>query len=129
MEKTINAQETISPSHLPAVTNSIDPSTVSPWLLFGGVFIVASLGGLAALLRSGQELTPRQIFSALLNSGMVGVIIATMLWSRYGAGDPFLLFSVSILAGFGGATTIDLLFQYTRKKLGIIPPKTDENDV
>lgn len=93
--------------------------TVSPWLLFGGVFVVASLGGLAALLRSGQDITLRQIFSALLNSGFVGLIIALVLWSRYGGKDPYLLLGVSILAGFGGATTIDMIFQYVRRKLGL----------
>lgn len=81
--------------------------------------MVASLGGLAALLRSGQNITPRQLFSALLNSGLVGLIIALLLWSRYGGKDPYLLFGVSALAGFGGATTIDLIQQYVRKKLGL----------
>ena len=115
----------------PPVAQHMDPLSVSPWLLIGGVFVVASLGGLAALLRSGQQLTPRQIFSALLNSGLLGIIIAMSLWKRYGAEDPFLLFGVSILAGFGGATTIDLITQYVRRKLGLIKPSpthTHEED-
>lgn len=111
----------------PLTSHSLDPSAVSPWLLFGGVFLVASLGGLAALLRSGQDITRRQVASALLNSGLVGVIIALTLWSRYGANDPFLLFGVSILAGFGGATTIDLLVQYVCKKFGLSSPYNREN--
>lgn len=111
----------------PHTAPAVDPSVVSPWLLFGGVFIVASLGGLAALLRSGQDITRRQVASALLNSGLVGVIIALILWGRYGAEDPFLLFGVSILAGFGGATTIDLLVQYVCKKFGLSSPNSHEN--
>ncbi len=109
----------------------------SPWLLFGGIFFVASIGGLAALLRSGQELTKRQIASALLNSGILGLIIALFMYRRYGGEDPHLLFAVSTLAGFGGATAvdmavqyfrkgvIDIFFQWLRKKLGLPePPKS-----
>ncbi len=99
----------------PPPSTGVNPALVSPWVLFGGVFFVASVGGLAALLRSGQELNKRLVLSALLNSGIVGIIVATGLWRRYGAEDPALLFCVSVLAGFGGATSIDLIFQVAKK--------------
>lgn len=124
--------ETESTADSVEMTRPVDSMTAqlidaSPWLLFGGVFVVASLGGLAALLRSGQDITRRQVCSALLNSGMLGLIIAMSLWSRYGGKDPYLLLAVSVLAGFGGATTIDLLLQYTRKKLGLTPPPNNHD--
>ena len=92
---------------------------ISSWLMFGGVFLVASIGGLAALLRGGQEISWRQVWSALLNSGLVGLVIGSVMWSRFGGADPFLIFGVAALAGLGGATTLDLMLQFARRKLGL----------
>lgn len=83
--------------------------------------MVASMGGIASLLRSGQEITTRLFAAALLNSGLVGLVVGLTMWSRYGGKDPYFIFGVSALAGLGGASSLDMLLQFARKKLGLPP--------
>jgi hypothetical protein len=88
--------------------------------VFLAAFAISSLGGLAALIRSGKELTIRAIIGALLYSGIIGLIIA-LAWYNYfeGAGNiPFLL-AISGLAGIGGATVLDLIKLFLVGKLNI----------
>jgi hypothetical protein len=107
---------------------AVDPVAASPWILFGGIFVVASLGGIAALLRSGQDITGRLVLSAFLNSGLVGLIVGLLMWSSYSGKDPYLIFGVSALAGLGGAATLEVLFQLAKKKLGLGPGETQKPD-
>lgn len=93
----------------------------SPWILFGGIFLVASLGGLAALLRSDKPIGPRHVWSALLNSGIAGLIIAFLMWRKFGQDDLFFLIGVSILAGFGGASAVDAIVQWFRRWIMSMP--------
>ena len=107
---------------------------ISPWELLGGAFLVASMGGIAAVLRSGHPLTTRLVLATILNSGLVGLTIGLLLWNRYGGQDPYFIFGVSALAGLGGASTIEAMLQFARfKLLGLgpepkpEPPKPDGN--
>lgn len=69
---------------------------------------LASIGGLAALLRSKKELSGRSVAAAVLYSGLLGFIIAAMGWNYLGAdASPFFLLGVSALAGIGGVTVLD----------------------
>jgi uncharacterized membrane protein len=97
---------------------------ISPWLFFGGVYLIASIGGIAALLRSKEPLSARYVFSALLNSGIAGLIVGMVMWHVYEGKQPYLIFAISAAAGLGGATTLDVLFHLVMKKLGLKnPPK------
>lgn len=98
---------------------TVKPDDFSPLETFGAVFTLASLGGLAALLRSGKKLTVRSVGSAMLNGGLIGLIIALVWWHRYGGADLYFLVGVSALAGFGGAETIRLAVLWGQKKLGL----------
>ena len=95
------------------------PEQIEPLKLFGGIFIASSLAGLAALLRSRQPLHWRAVMSALLNSGFIGTIIALVWYAQYNNTNIYFLIGVSVLAGLGGAATIDFAFQYARSKFGI----------
>lgn len=83
-----------------------------PKLTLSAAFAISSLGGLAAMLRSNKPLTIRAVLSALLYSGMMGLIIA-LLWYNYfdGSGNIYFLLGVSGLAGVGGMTVLDFVLQ------------------
>lgn len=82
-----------------------------PITLFSIAFGLSSVAGLAALLRNGRALTWRLILSAALNSGLFGIGVA-MIWYNYygGAQHPWFMLGVSLLAGLGGASLIDLCY-------------------
>jgi len=90
------------------------------WVFFCGIFLFASLGGLAALLRSGQSITWVQIVSAILNSGIMGFIVALVLWSRFAGQDIYLLIGISAMAGFGGTTVVDFSIKVLKKKASVL---------
>lgn len=98
--------------------------------IFLTAFGLASLGGLAALLRSGKPLCYRSITSACLYSGLIGLTIA-LIWFEYFHGQnniPFLL-GVSTLAGIGGVTAMDLIKVLIEGKLKInINLKQEDNN-
>jgi hypothetical protein len=91
----------------------------TPWLLFAGIFVAASFGGLASLLRSKRQITTRLVVSAMLNSGLFGWVIAGGMWRQYGGENPTLIFAISILAGLGGTTMIDFALQWLRARFGM----------
>lgn len=108
---------------------------VSPYWVMIGIFVASCFGGLAALLRSEKvEMTPRRIVSAMLNSGFMSTIIALFMWSKYPdphgppPNDLFYLIAVSLLAGFGGALTVDILVQKLIRTLNIWQDKKDDAD-
>jgi hypothetical protein len=69
---------------------------------------VASFAGLAALLRSGRRVTWLAVLSAMLNSALVGLAIATLWFTKFrDANDPYFLIGVCILAGLGGNTLLE----------------------
>lgn len=95
-------------------------SIKEPWWVFLSCFGMSSIAGLAQLLRSGQKLTVRTTASALLYSGMAGLIIG-MLWFNYfdGTGNLYFLIGISGLAGIGSASVIDFLTQLIAGQVGL----------
>jgi len=100
-----------------------DPSTVSsswePLKIFITVFLLGGLAGLAALLRSKEELSRKAICGAIINSAFCSLIVAMVWWNKYQETNFFFLMGVSILAGFGGNTTIGIITAFCQKKLNI----------
>lgn len=99
--------------------------------IFVLIFAGGSVGGLAALLRSNKDLTPRNVFGATLNSGMIALVIAMVWWKKHQSTDNiYFLVGVSILAGLGGATTWDFARVYLSKRFGIqlTENETDEKN-
>lgn len=88
------------------------------WLLLA-IFPTCSFAGLAALLRSDQEITKRALLSAIMNSGFFGVCVAALMLHRFGTESIYLTISVSVLSGLGGNAAIDFLVEavksYVRK--------------
>ena len=87
--------------------NEKDPNQI-----FGFVFAVSSVAGLASLLRSSQPLTTRNVLSAFLNSGMFGLGVAVVWYEYYGgAAHPWFMIGISLLAGLGGTSMLDFAIQ------------------
>ncbi len=83
-----------------------------PIIVFTSVWLLSSLGGLAALLRSEGKLNRRIVASAVLTSGIFGVVVAMFLYESL---PVWKLVGVSALAGFGGTTLLDFLFALAKK--------------
>ena len=83
---------------------------------------IGSLAGCAALLRSGQELSKRTFWTAVLNSGLLAVAIAAGMFWHFGTEETWLTISVSIFAGLGGTAVIDFFLalglRWAKKKFG-----------
>lgn len=77
--------------------------------------IVCSLSGLAALLRSGQKITLRNILSALLCTAMLGVAIGLIWYQAYPGTNVTFLIGISALAGLGGGSVVDFVVQLFTK--------------
>ena len=92
------------------------PDNLDPLRVFLTSFAISSLGGLAALLRNNKPIDTRKIVSAMLYSGLMGLIIA-LLWYKYfdGQGNTYFLLGVSGLAGIGGTTAVDFIIQVIKK--------------
>ena len=80
----------------------------NPLHIIIAAFIIAGLGGLAALLRSTRSLRWRSAFSALLSSGLMGLTIA-LLWYNYFEVQKNIYFLLGLcgLSGLGGVTVLD----------------------
>jgi len=109
---------------------------LDPLNVLGASSLIASVAGLAALLRSKQRLSVRNVLAAILYSAVAGLLIALLWYKKFGGddGDLYFLMGVSGLAGAGGISILDLGIQALRSK-GIIiniPSETgdsgDEND-
>jgi hypothetical protein len=74
--------------------------------VFISAFCVAGLAGLAALLRSGKPLTWISVLTALLNSGLLGLGIS-LLWYTKFREDVHFLVGICLMAGLGGMNTVD----------------------
>ena len=89
-----------------------------PTSVLGLAFSLSSVAGLAALLRSNQQLTTRAVFSAFLNSGLTGGVIGAIWWNWYGgSGHPWFMLGVSTLAGLGGPVFLDFILQLSQDSL------------
>lgn len=81
---------------------------IHPLGVFASAFGVAAFAGLASLLRSGSKVTVLSVLSAFLNSGLVGLGIS-LLWYHKFQDNVYFLIGVCVLAGLGGATTVDAI--------------------
>lgn len=104
---------------------------INPLSVFISAFMIAALGGLAGTLRSRRALSWRNVVSAALSTGLMGLTMA-LLWYNYfeGRRDIYFLLGICGLAGLGGVTAIDL-FNRIAKKGGIqivISPQEDKGD-
>lgn len=75
-------------------------------LITGGL---GSLGGLAAHLRMGGEVTRRAFATAMLNSGLFSLSIGCFVVWKMGFDDLILAIVVSVLAGLGGSALLDFV--------------------
>lgn len=83
-------------------------------------FGISSFGGLAALLRSDRDITVRMVVSAMLNSGILGLVIALFWYNYYeGKGNIYFLLGVSGLAGIGGMSILDLAVEMLNGRFGL----------
>lgn len=114
-----------------------------PLQIFGGLFFVCSIGGLAAYLRfivkTGRDMKAGQlaiqIVSALLNGGFSGTIVSALLWWHFGpeGNNIYLIIGCGMAAGFAGITFVDFVYQFVRAviegrvKLNIQLEKKDAN--
>lgn len=91
-----------------------------PWHILASCFTVSSIAGLAQLLRSDRPLTWRNIVSAVLYSGISGLIIG-LLWFNYfsGSDNVYFLVGISGLAGIGSVSILDLIMQLIAGNIGL----------
>ena len=89
------------------------PAEAPPWLLFGGIFVIASVGGIAALLRAKKPVTGIMVLSAALNSGLFSLGISFVLYDQL---PLHRLIGVSILCGVGGVSLLDAAYQALKPK-------------
>ena len=66
---------------------------------------LGAMAGLAALLRSKQELTSRGVLAAFLNSGILAAAICALMFHRFPEA-VLLNIALSLLAGLGGNTAV-----------------------
>lgn len=112
---------------LKAATEGHHISVMEPMKVFASIFLLAAVGGVAALLRSKTRITARLVISACLNSGLIGLVIALIWYSQYKDTNLWFLIGISVLAGLGGNTTIGFVMLYVRRKLNLPDPEDAEN--
>lgn len=83
---------------------------LNPLSVFISAFGVSSFAGLAALLRAGKQVNWVSVASAILNSGLLGLAIA-LLWYTKFQDNIYFLIGICVLAGLGGATMVDFVIQ------------------
>ena len=91
-----------------------DPEIHPLWLL---VILgpLGSLAGCAALLRSGNDLDRRTFCSAIINSGLMAVIICAFIFWHYGTSNIWLPIALSLLSGLGGIDLINFTLALAMK--------------
>jgi hypothetical protein len=103
---------------------------LDPLTLFIVSVLVSSLAGMAALLRSSQELTIRTVFSVLLNTGILGLGISLLLFT-YFRDNAYFLIGLCALAGLGGLTFVGFILQVIKQggiNITLSPPDVKEED-
>ncbi len=111
-----------------------DPNSMSsawePLKILGATFVLGGLAGLAALLRSKDELTKRAIVSATLNSSLMSMASAAGWWYYDPEANFIALMFVSIMVGIGGNTSIGIITAIFQKKFNIViaDPRKNEKD-
>jgi hypothetical protein len=83
--------------------------------LFGGIFVISGLAGLAALLRTDRVLDWRKVSGAILNSGLLGVAMGLMWYKVFYPDNLWLLIGLTLLAGLGGMGVFGFFLELVRK--------------
>jgi len=110
-----------------ASPQAMDERMANPLLIFASSFGLASCAGLAALLRSGRPPTPLQVANAMLNSGLLGLGLALLWYERF-RDNIYALVGMTVLAGMGGASFVDLALALVRTFLvRALPPQPDRS--
>jgi hypothetical protein len=96
------------------------PGRYNPILVVLSAFAISSFGGVAAALRSREDLDWRRLLGAAMYSGAIGLIVC-LLWYNFfdGQDNIFFLLGISGLAGIGGANVLDILRLLWQGKLVI----------
>lgn len=76
------------------------------WKFIIGLGVAGAAAGVAALLRSKEDITRRAILSAILNSGLFAAAVGLLMWGYYQGEHPELIAGVSLMAGLGGDAII-----------------------
>lgn len=88
----------------------------NPLHIFAAAFIIAGLGGVAALLRSARKLNGRAAAGAVLSSGLLGLTIALLWYNHFeGTQNIYFLLGLCGLTGLGGVTAVDILLKMAKK--------------
>ena len=82
-----------------------------PLQMLAAAFSLASVAGLAVLLRSQKPLSVRLVLAAVLYNGMSGLLIALIWWNQYSNTNIYFLLGVSGLAGMGVVNLTDFVLQ------------------
>jgi predicted membrane protein len=107
------------------------PTQLDPLRIFASAFAVSSFAGLAALLRSGKSVSILSVCSAMLNTGMVGLAIALLWYTKFKGSEENIYFMIGlcVLAGLGGTTAIDFIVAMLKRNgLTIIVRADQSND-
>ena len=76
----------------------------------GFIAFLSSIAGLSMMLRNKEDVAFKDWAGAILGSTAAGIIVYLLLQEPL-AGQPERLLGVCCLAGAGGASTLDLLYQ------------------
>lgn len=77
-----------------------------PLLVAAAIFPLGALAGLAMLVRSEREITPRELIAATLTSALFSACVFLIGHAKLGGEAMSYLVGVSILAGFGTNTLL-----------------------
>lgn len=105
------------------------PDRLDPISVFLSCFSIASLGGIANLLRGQKPLQMRVILATLIYSGLTGLVIGLVWFNHYRDTNVYFLIGISGLAGLGGTTLLDVLVQIMSRggvKISIQPQEDKE---
>lgn len=88
---------------------------LDPFHVFLSCFSIASMAGIANLLRSDKPLSWRVCFSAAMYSGLAGLTIGLIWYNHFRETNIYFLIGVSGLAGLGGISLLDVVLRVIAK--------------
>lgn len=103
---------------------------LEPLTFFLICFAITAMAGVAAFLRSGKEVTVRGVISVILNTGIMGLGIALLLFN-YFQDNAYFLVGLCILAGLGGMTLVGFflaIFKQGGLQITLKPGSEEEQD-
>ena len=94
--------------------------TVEPVRVFCAIFGLSALAGISLVVSDKRkECSVRALLGSFMVSGIIGLVIGLIWWSKFGNTDLYFLIGVSMLAGMGGNSTLGLLYIIFIRKLGL----------